>query len=139
VAYAVSKFVLPPVFKMVARTAGTGAGRRAGVVFFDGGLRGLAGFVHRDGRAHRRRDDLQPFPTRWTWWPKVTSLRDFFVTLFFVSLGMAIPLPTWGYLLWTIFFCLFLIGSRLATIFPVLYALRQGYRVSLLPASISAS
>jgi Trk K+ transport system NAD-binding subunit len=65
---------------------------------------------------------------------KVTSIRDFFVTLFFVGLGMIIPVPTWGYMLWTIFFCLFLIGSRLATIFPVLYSMRQGYRVSLLPA-----
>jgi len=27
---------------------------------------------------------------------KVTSLRDFFVTLFFVSLGMTIPVPTWN-------------------------------------------
>ena len=26
---------------------------------------------------------------------KVTSIRDFFVTLFFVALGMAIPVPTW--------------------------------------------
>ena len=65
---------------------------------------------------------------------KVTSLRDFFVTLFFVGLGMEIPVPTWGYMLWTIFLCLFLIGSRLVTVFPVLYSMRQGYRVSLLPA-----
>jgi Trk K+ transport system NAD-binding subunit len=33
-----------------------------------------------------------------------------------------------------IFFCLFLIGSRLITVFPALYSMRQGYRVSLLPA-----
>jgi Kef-type K+ transport system membrane component KefB len=65
---------------------------------------------------------------------KVTSLRDFFVTLFFVGLGMKIPVPTWGYVLWTAFFCLFLIGSRLGTVFPALYSLRQGYRASLLPA-----
>jgi hypothetical protein len=36
--------------------------------------------------------------------------------------------------LWTIFFCLFLVGSRLLTVFPPLYLMRQGYRVSLLPA-----
>jgi hypothetical protein len=63
---------------------------------------------------------------------KVTSLRDFFVTLFFVGLGMEIPMPTWSYMLWTVFFCLFLVGSRFATVFPSLYRLRQGYRVSLL-------
>jgi Trk K+ transport system NAD-binding subunit len=33
-----------------------------------------------------------------------------------------------------IFFCLVLITSRFVTVFPVLYSLRQGYRVSLLPA-----
>jgi hypothetical protein len=56
------------------------------------------------------------------------------VTLFFVGLGMEIPMPTWHYLLWTIFFCLFLIGSRLLTVFPPLYFMRQGYRVSVLPS-----
>jgi Kef-type K+ transport system membrane component KefB len=65
---------------------------------------------------------------------KVTSIRDFFVTLFFVGLGMLIPMPTVGYMLWTIFVCLVLVVTRLATIFPVLYAMRQGYRVSFLPA-----
>jgi len=63
---------------------------------------------------------------------RVTSLRDFFVTLFFVSLGMAIPLPTWSCVFWTLFFCLFLIISRFLTIFPILHSLRQGYRVSVL-------
>jgi hypothetical protein len=65
---------------------------------------------------------------------RVTSLRDFFVTLFFVGLGMVIPVPTWNYLLWTLFVCLVLIGTRLVTVFPILYSMRQGYRVSLLPA-----
>ncbi len=63
---------------------------------------------------------------------RVTSLRDFFVTLFFVSLGMATPIPTWAGMGWTLFFCLFLVVSRCITVFPVLYSLRQGYRVSLL-------
>jgi hypothetical protein len=65
---------------------------------------------------------------------KVTSIRDFFVTLFFVGLGMEIPVPTWSYMLWTVFLCIVLIGSRLVTVFPALYSMRQGYRVSLLPA-----
>jgi Kef-type K+ transport system membrane component KefB len=65
---------------------------------------------------------------------KVTSLRDFFVTLFFVGLGMTIPVPTWSLLLWVIVFSLFLVGSRLLTVFPTLHWLKQGHRVSLLPA-----
>jgi voltage-gated potassium channel Kch len=65
---------------------------------------------------------------------KVTSLRDFFVTLFFVGLGLSIPVPTCDILLWMIVLSLFLVGSRLLTVFTPLYLMRQGYRVSLLPA-----
>jgi len=34
---------------------------------------------------------------------------------------------------WTLFLCLVLIGTRLLTVFPPLYRMRQGFRVSLLP------
>jgi Kef-type K+ transport system membrane component KefB len=77
---------------------------------------------------------LSTFPYTLDVAAKVTSLRDFFVTLFFVGLGMLIPVPTVPYILWTLFLCVVLIVSRLITVFPVLYAMRQGYRVSLLPA-----
>lgn len=65
---------------------------------------------------------------------KVTNLRDFFVTLFFVALGMAIPVPTADALLWALFIALFVVASRLLTVFPVLHGLKQGFRASLLPA-----
>jgi hypothetical protein len=42
--------------------------------------------------------------------------------------------PTVAYILWTLFLCLVLILSRLVTVFPILYSMKQGYRVSLLPA-----
>jgi Kef-type K+ transport system membrane component KefB len=65
---------------------------------------------------------------------KVTSIRDFFVTLFFVGLGMTIPLPTWALALQVLIFSAFLVGSRLLTVFPPLHWMGQGHRVSLLPA-----
>ena len=133
VAYGFSRFVLPPVFKAVARLpelvlvgalawcfAMAGFAEWLGLSTAMGAL--IAGVM------------ISTFPYTLDVVAKVTSLRDFFVTLFFVGLGMKIPVPTWGYVLWTGFFCLFLIGSRLATIFPALYSLRQGYRASLLPA-----
>ena len=49
--------------------------------------------VDGDGRADRRRDASRRRPTRTRWWRKVGNLRDFFVTLFFVGLGMSIPVP----------------------------------------------
>jgi Kef-type K+ transport system membrane component KefB len=133
VAYVASRFVLPPIFKMVARLpelvlvgalawcfAMAGFAEWLGLSTAMGAL--IAGVM------------ISTFPYTLDVVAKVTSLRDFFVTLFFVGLGMAIPLPTWGYVLWTIFFCLFLVGSRLASVFSVLYSMRQGYRISLLPA-----
>jgi len=133
VAFLASRYVLPPVFKFIARLpelvlVGALAWCFAMAGFADhlklssamGAL--IAGVM------------ISTFPYTLDVVAKVTSLRDFFVTLFFVGLGMEIPIPTVSYILWTLFVCVVLIGSRLVTVFPVLYLMRQGYRVSLLPA-----
>ncbi len=133
VALLASRYVLPPVFKFIARLpelvlVGALAWCFAMAGFADhlklssamGAL--IAGVM------------ISTFPYTLDVVAKVTSLRDFFVTLFFVGLGMIIPVPTVTYILWTLFLCLVLVTSRLATIFPVLYRMRQGFRVSLLPA-----
>ncbi len=86
-AVTVSRFVLPPLFRHVARLPGTGAGWRVGLVPFPwvrwpppwdcpamGAL--VAGVA------------LSTFPYALDVTAKVTSLRDFFVTLFFVGLGV---------------------------------------------------
>lgn len=65
---------------------------------------------------------------------KVVNIRDFFITLFFVSLGMQIPNPLDNLsILWVAAVAsLFLILSRFLSVFPVLYYLKNGLRVSLL-------
>lgn len=65
---------------------------------------------------------------------KVVSIRDFFVTLFFVALGMQIPMPTADVLGLALLASGFLMLSRLVVVFPILRALRLGHRASLLPA-----
>lgn len=65
---------------------------------------------------------------------KISSLRDFFVTLFFVSLGLQIPMPTSAVLTLAGGIVVFALVSRLLTVFPVLHALKYGNRASLLPA-----
>jgi Kef-type K+ transport system membrane component KefB len=133
VAFLASRFVLPPVFRAVARLP---------ELVLVGALAwclALAGFANWLGLSTAMGALIagvmvSTFPYTLDVVAKVTSIRDFFVTLFFVGLGMKIPVPTWGYVLWTIFFCLFLVGSRLLTVFPALYSMRQGYRISLLPA-----
>jgi Kef-type K+ transport system membrane component KefB len=65
---------------------------------------------------------------------KVTNIRDFFVTLFFVALGMQIPQPTLAIVSSAIGMSLFVLGSRVLTVFPVLYGLGNGLRASLIPS-----
>lgn len=131
-AFLASRFVLPPVFKLIARLPELVLVGALAWCFALSGFAGWLGLSTAMG-ALIAGVMISTFPYTLDVVAKVTSLRDFFVTLFFVGLGMEIPLPTWGYVLWTIFLCLFLVVSRFATIFPVLYTMRQGYRVSLLP------
>lgn len=77
---------------------------------------------------------LSTFPYALDVTAKVTSLRDFFITLFFVALGMTIPLPTPSVMSLALVLIAFTWVSRFVTVFPPLYAMRQGLRASLLPA-----
>jgi Kef-type K+ transport system membrane component KefB/Trk K+ transport system NAD-binding subunit len=65
---------------------------------------------------------------------KMVSIRDFFITLFFVALGMEIPNPVHhpGLLGVAAVTAAFLMASRFLAVFPLLSALRMGHRVSLL-------
>src|SRR5207245_9235911 len=65
---------------------------------------------------------------------KVTTLRDFFITLFFVALGMTIPVPGLSVIGLALMIAAFTVVSRLLTTFTPLYLLKQGLRASLLPA-----
>jgi voltage-gated potassium channel Kch len=55
------------------------------------------------------------------------------VTLFFVALGMQIPVPTWEVVGLALAASAFVMVSRLSVV-PILYALGLGHRASLLPA-----
>jgi Kef-type K+ transport system membrane component KefB len=133
VAFLASRYVLPPVFRAVARLPELVL---VGALAWCLALAGFAGWLGLSTAmgALIAGVMVSTFPYTLDVVAKVTSIRDFFVTLFFVGLGMEIPVPTWNFIRWTILFCLFLVGSRLLTVFPPLYFMRQGYRVSLLPA-----
>ena len=133
VAFLASRFVLPHVFRFVARLPELVL---VGALAWCFAMAGFADYLKLSSAmgALIAGVMISTFPYTLDVVAKVTSLRDFFVTLFFVGLGMIIPVPTVAYILWTLFLCLVLIVSRLVTVFPVLYSMRQGYRVSLLPA-----
>jgi Kef-type K+ transport system membrane component KefB len=65
---------------------------------------------------------------------KISSLRDFFITLFFVGLGLQIPMPTVEVLKLTALIVIFVLTSRVITIYPTLHKLGYANRSSLLPA-----
>jgi len=77
---------------------------------------------------------LSTFPYALDVTAKVTTLRDFFITLFFVALGMTIPIPSWSVIGLALVIAAFTVISRVATTFTPLYLMKQGLRASLLPA-----
>jgi len=133
VAYVVSRFVLPHIFKFVARQPELVL---VGALAWCFAVASFASWLQLSPEmgALIAGVMVSTFPYTLDMVAKVTSLRDFFVTLFFVSLGMTIPVPTWSLLLYMLLFSLFLVGSRLLTVFVPLYRMKLGHRVSLLPA-----
>ena len=129
----VSRFVLPRVFFRIARLPELVlVGALAWCLF----LGQFAEELHlsREMGALVAGVSLSTFPYALDVAAKVTSLRDFFVTLFFVGVGLSIPVPTGETLLYAVGLGAFVIASRLLTVVPTLMILRQGLRASLLPA-----
>jgi len=77
---------------------------------------------------------LSTFPYALHVTAKITGLRDFFITLFFVTLGMMIPVPTLNVLQTALLLAAFTVVSRMVLTFLPLYIMRHGLRASLLPA-----
>src|SRR5690349_14646349 len=76
---------------------------------------------------------LSTFPYNVDVVAKAVSIRDFFVTLFFVALGMQITIPSVEVLVLAVAASAFVIVSRVVVV-PILYALRLGLRTSIVPA-----
>ena len=129
----ISRFVLPPMFKKVARVPELVLISSLGWCFFVCGGASLLGLSLEMG-ALIAGIAISTFPYNLDVIAKVVNIRDFFITLFFVSLGMKIPNPldNTGIVATAGIMAGFLILSRFLTVFPVLYSLRNGLRVSLL-------
>ena len=75
---------------------------------------------------------LSAFPYSLDVVAKIRSLRDFFVILFFVALGMQLQIDSLQVVLASVALSIFVIASRFLTILPVLYGLGYGSRVGTL-------
>jgi Kef-type K+ transport system membrane component KefB len=132
-AMVLSRFVLPKIFHQIAR--------RPELIML-GALAWCFLIGEIAERLHLSREmgslvagvSLSTFPYALDVTAKVTTLRDFFITLFFVALGMTIPVPTSSVIALALVIAVFTVVSRMVTTFVPLYLLKQGLRASLLPA-----
>lgn len=133
VTFAVSRYVLPAIFRGVARVPELVQVGAIAWCFLIGEF-GERLHLSREMGALVAGVALSTFPYALDVTAKVTSLRDFFVTLFFVSIGMQIPWPTGTLIGWALVFAAFVVVSRFATTFTPLYLMKQGLRTSFIPA-----
>ncbi len=129
----ISRFVLPFFFHRIARLSELVIVGALAWCFF---VAELAEFLRlsREMGALIAGVSLSTFPYALDVTAKVTALRDFFITLFFVALGMTIALPTHATIGLALLIVIFTMISRWVTVFPPLYFLNQGLRASILPA-----
>ncbi|HEX3507433.1 MAG TPA: cation:proton antiporter [Candidatus Dormibacteraeota bacterium] len=138
----ISKYILPYLFRAVAKAPELVLVSALAWCFFLAGVAQAIG-LSREMGALIAGVSLSTFPYNLDVMAKAVSIRDFFVTLFFVALGMQIPVPSLedhnqlvhfgGLLGLSLAASGFVIVSRLSVV-PILYALRLGHRASLIPA-----
>jgi Trk K+ transport system NAD-binding subunit len=132
-ALAVSRFVLPVLFRSIAKIPELMVLGALGWCFLIVLLAAQLGLSKEMG-ALIAGVALSTFPYNLDVIAKVISLRDFFITLFFVTLGAQIPAPTMDVLLVALGASAFLVASRFMSLTPLLYLLGSGTRVSIIPA-----
>ena len=133
VSLAASRYLLPALFAFIAKVPELLLVTALAWCFLVAGVASALG-LSREMGALIAGVGMSTFPYNLDVIAKVITIRDFFVTLFFVALGMQIPAPTPWVLAVAGGTSLFLVLTRFASVFPILYATRCGLRTSLLPA-----
>jgi len=128
-----SRYALPRLFKTISKVPELMLVTSLGWCFFVCGLAGYLGLSLEMG-ALIAGIAISTFPYSLDVMAKVVNIRDFFVTLFFVALGMQVPNPldNTGILAIAGLTSVFLILSRFFSVYPILYFLKNGNRVSIL-------
>jgi Kef-type K+ transport system membrane component KefB len=129
----VSRYVLSHVFSFIAKISELLLVTAIAWCFLISGVAGELGLSKEMG-ALVAGVSLSTFPYNIDVIAKVINIRDFFVTLFFVGLGLQIPVPTFSLLAYATTASLFLVATRFLSIFPVLYFMKNGLRASIIPS-----
>ena len=133
VSLAASRYLLPRLFALIAKVPELLLVTALAWCFLVSGAASALG-LSREMGALIAGVGMSTFPYNLDVIAKVVNIRDFFVTLFFVALGMQIPMPTTATLSVAIGASLFLVATRFLSVFPILFATGLGLRASLLPA-----
>ncbi|HWR17811.1 MAG TPA: cation:proton antiporter [Terriglobales bacterium] len=129
----VSRFGLPVLFRSIAKLPELMVIGALGWCFGISMLAARLG-LSREMGALIAGVSISTFPYNMDVIAKVVSLRDFFITLFFVTLGARIPRPTTDIFLTAVGASGFLVLSRFLSVTPVLASLKMGMRTSFIPA-----
>lgn len=127
-----SKYVLPKFFYSIAKLPELILVASLAWCFLVCGLAQYAGLSKEMG-ALIAGVSISTFPYNLDVIAKVINIRDFFITLFFVALGMKIPVPTTNILVMAFAISFILMLTRFLSIYPILKSLKLGNRISLLP------
>ena len=130
--FALAKYALPFLFRTVQKAPELILVSALAWCFFLAAAASLIG-LSREMGALIAGVSLSTFPYNVDVVAKAVSIRDFFVTLFFVALGMQITIPSLQVLELSLAASIFVVASRVVVV-PILYALRLGLRTSILPA-----
>jgi Kef-type K+ transport system membrane component KefB len=122
-----SRFVLPRLFRSVARSQELLLVTAVGWCFLLSGTAGALG-LSREMGALIAGMVIASFPYGTEVITRLAGVRDFFVTLFFVALGLKVPVPTPRLLGLAALLAVFVIASRLVAMLPIFALLRADTR-----------
>ncbi|HEU4371346.1 MAG TPA: cation:proton antiporter [Methylomirabilota bacterium] len=124
-----SRLVLPRLFRSVARSTELLLVTAVAWCFLVSGTAGTLG-VSREMGALIAGMVIAAFPYGTEVITRLAGVRDFFVTLFFVALGLKVPAPSGRLLLLAALVGAFVIASRFVTMLPIFALLRSDTRTA---------
>ncbi|MBM3329941.1 MAG: hypothetical protein FJY67_10825 [Calditrichaeota bacterium] len=133
--WALSKYFLKWTFEKIAKTPELVVAVSVAWCAFVTGVAGFIGLSMEMG-ALIAGAAISSFPYSVHVTAKILPLRDFFMTLFFLSLGMKIPYPELEMMTTVLLIVLFTVISRFITVYPLLSLTGSGRRTSFI-ASIN--
>lgn len=140
VGFLISRFVLRPIFAAIAKSPELVVATSLSWCAVMSGMAGMVG-VSKEMGALIAGVSLSAFPYSMHVTAKVLPLRDFFLTLFFVALGMRIPAPDPSLFAWAGIITIFAVASRFMVLYPLVRVAggsdRTGFIASLNLSQIS--